>query len=279
MANSPKTTKPRPDFKLFLGPALAAVCILGGLFMEGGKLNDLHQLSAALIVFGGTAGAMLLTTPFALIGSASRRLGSLLWVRNYRPAELVAQITDYARIARRHGLQSLEELVVAIEDPIWRKAMMLAVDGADEQAIRESMDLEMNIQGMEADNDAGVFEAAAGYAPTIGILGAIIGLIQVMKHIDDLAAVGAGIATAFVATVYGVGLANLVLFPLAQRLRLNSQRTLLMNELVVEGAIGIREGVNPLMLRMKLGAFAPAERTVDLPKVVAAKPDRLSLSA
>jgi chemotaxis protein MotA len=269
----------RPDFAVLAGPCLAAAGILGGLFMEGGRVNDLHQFSAALIVFGGTAGATVLTIPIAAIQSAFRRLRDLLWVRDYSPEKLIADITEHAKTARRHGLSSLEATALAIQDPFWRKALMLAVDEADEETIRQAMDLEMNVQGMEADNDAGVFEAAAGYAPTIGILGAIIGLIQVMKHIDDISAVGAGIATAFVATIYGVGLANLVLLPLAQRLRFRSQRAMLMNELVAEGVMGIRQGINPVMLRVKLGAFVPPVSAAERPKVVVSNQGPRALSA
>jgi chemotaxis protein MotA len=269
----------RPDFAVLVGPCIAAAGILTGLFLEGGRVNDLHQFSAALIVFGGTAGAMVLTTPLDVIRSALRRIGALLWVRHDQPAELIARLADYAKVARWHGLAALEPTALAIQDPFWRKALLLAVDEAEEDTIRQAMDLEMNVQGMQADNDAGVLEAAAGYSPTIGILGAILGLIQVMKHLDDISAVGAGIATAFVATIYGVGLANLVLLPLAQRLRLRSQRTMLMNELVVEGVIGIRQGMNPVLLRVKLGAFAPSGRLPEKPKIVVSNDQPRALSA
>ena len=264
---------------MFVGPFLAAAGILGGLFLEGGRVNDLHQLSAALIVFGGTAGALVLTTPIAVIKSALRKARRLFWVHEERPAELIARLIDYAKVARWHGLAALEPTAQSVQEPFWRKALLLAVDEADEDTIRQTLDLEMNIQAMEADNEAGVFEAAAGYAPTIGILGAILGLIQVMKHIDDISVIGAGIATAFVATIYGVGLANLVLLPLAQRLRLRSQRTMLMNELIVEGVIGLRQGMNPLLLRVKLSAFLPGTVLPQAPKVVVNNEQPRAISA
>jgi chemotaxis protein MotA len=257
MAQPRAKSSRRLDWTLFAGPSLALAGILGGLFLEGGRMRDLHQLSAALIVFGGTAGAVVLTAPMTLIKRAFNRLKVLVWVSEYYPEELIGRITDYARLVRWHGMVALESTALAIEDPFWRKALMLAVDGAEEDTIRQTMDLEMNIRGMEADNEAGVFESAAGYAPTIGIIGAVLGLIQVMRHIDEISMVGAGIATAFVATIYGVALANLVLLPLAQRLRLHSQRAMLMNELVVEGVIGIRQGLNPVLLGAKLSAFVP----------------------
>jgi len=269
----------RADLAVLVGPCLAAAGILAGLFLEGGRVNDLHQLSAALIVFGGTAGALVLTTPISVIRSALRRARALFWVRDDQPEELIGRLTEYARLARWHGISVLEPTAAAIQEPFWRKALTLAVDEADEDTIRQAMDLEMNIQAMAVDNDAGVFEAAAGYAPTIGILGAILGLIQVMKHIDDIAAIGGGIATAFVATLYGVGLANLVLLPLAQRVRLRAQKAMLMNELVVEGVIGIRQGLNPVLLRAKLSAFAPPTRLAEPPQIVVSHEQPRAISA
>ncbi len=161
----------------------------------------------------------------------------------------------FATRARRDGLVSLEHDVESIPDPFFRKALTHAVDGTDLQDLRRIMELELELAERHGEAEARVFEAAGGYAPTIGIIGAVLGLIQVMKHLEDIEAVGHGIAVAFVATVYGVGLANLFLLPTASKLKLRLQQSLQMKELMLEGVLSIAEGLNPKLIQSKLDAF------------------------
>jgi chemotaxis protein MotA len=268
MASSLKTEKTNAhlDIAALIGVALAVTGILAGLILEGGQLSDVVQLTGALIVFGGTAGAVMLTTPFPIIRSSFRRLRSVLFEHRNSTMETIEEILVYAGKARKNGMVSLEHDAANIADPFLHKAIMLAVDGTELQAIRSMMELEMRVEFGDADTDAKVFDAAGGYAPTIGIIGAVIGLIQVMKHLDDIQKVGHGIAVAFVATIYGVASANLLFLPVAQKIRIRALQSIRSKELMLEGVIGIIEGMNPRLIRRKLEAFsremAPAGQEV-----------------
>jgi chemotaxis protein MotA len=258
MANEPAPAAPRRriDFATVIGILLGTAGILGGLLLEGGKFTDIVQYTAALIVGAGTAGAVLVTTPSPLIGAAVRRLKDVITDAAMPRAALTAQLLRFARQARRSGIVSLEETAEGIADnPFLKKALSLAVDGTDLQDLRRIMELEIEAAARRGEAEAKVFETAGGYAPTIGIIGAVLGLIQVMKHLEDIERVGHGIAVAFVATVYGVALANLVLLPAGAKIKARLERTLDDMELVLEGVIGIAEGMNPKLLETKLGAF------------------------
>jgi len=255
-------SKGRLDLSTIGGLVIAVAGILGGLILEGGKLSDVSQITAALIVLGGTAGAVMVTTPTALLWAAVKKLPLLLWDSTGSPVHVIEEIIAFASRARRHGIVSLEADVDDIEDPFLRKALSLAVDGADLQDIRRIMEIEIHLAEERGEAEAKVFEAAGGYAPTIGIIGAVLGLIQVMKHLEDIAVVGHGIAVAFVATVYGVGAANILLLPAGQKLKLRLQRTLELKEIMLEGVIAIAEGLNPKLIRSKLEAYNPNEEDI-----------------
>jgi len=254
----PKKTKPDAhlDIAALLGVCVALGGILTGLVLEGGRIADVVQFTGALIVFDGTAGAVMLTTPFSIVRSAVRRLKKVLFEERNSTKERIEEILVYAAKARKNGIVSLEADAAAIGDPFLHKAVMLAVDGTELQSLRSMMELEMRVEMGDADTDARVYEAAGGYAPTIGIVGAVIGLIQVMKHLDDIQQVGHGIAVAFVATIYGVASANLLFLPLAQKIRIRAMQSMRSKELMLEGVIGIIEGMNPRLIRRKLEAFS-----------------------
>ncbi len=248
-----------PDFSSLAGLLVAAIGILGGLLLEGGKFSDVAQFTAAMIVLGGTAGAVMLTTPLPLLLAGVKKLPQVFWDSTPSSDSALEQILNFATRARKDGLVSLEHEVESIEDPFLRKALTLAVDGTDLQDLRGIMELELDLAERRGEAEAKVFEAAGGYAPTIGIIGAVLGLIQVMKHLEDIVAVGHGIAVAFVATVYGVALANVFLLPAANKLKLRLQDAVQMKELMLEGVIGIAEGLNPKLIRSKLAAFQQTE--------------------
>src|ERR1019366_6653654 len=155
------------------------------------------------------------------------------------------------------GIVSLETDASAIDDPYLRKALSLAVDGTDLQELRKMMEIDIALAEHTAESDAKVWEAAGGYAPTIGIIGAVMGLIQVMKHLEDIKEVGHGIAVAFVATVYGVASANILFLPAAAKLRMRINEATLRKDMILEGIIGIVEGLNPTLIRLKLDAYNP----------------------
>jgi len=169
----------------------------------------------------------------------------------------IDSLIQYATKARKQGIVSLETDAAAIDDPYLRKALSLAVDGTDLQELRKMMEIDLALAEHTAEADAKVWEAAGGYAPTIGIIGAVMGLIQVMKHLEDIKEVGHGIAVAFVATVYGVASANILFLPAAAKLRMRMNEATLRKDMILEGIVGIVEGLNPTLIRMKLEAYNP----------------------
>ncbi|HLJ16850.1 MAG TPA: flagellar motor protein [Bryobacteraceae bacterium] len=246
----------KPDLASISGIVLALAGILGGLILEKGSIRDVAQITAALIVLGGTLGATLLNTPLPVLSGAFRRLNSVFLDRTLPPGGLIEEIIGYAAKARKNGLVSLEQEAQSIEDPFLSKALNLAVDGTDLQEIRKMLELEIGLEEQTAEAEAKVFESAGGYSPTIGIIGAVLGLIQVMKNLANIDEVGRGIAVAFVATVYGVALANLFLLPAANKIKARVYQDVQRKELMLEGVIGIVEGLNPKLIRSKLEAYA-----------------------
>jgi chemotaxis protein MotA len=188
---------------------------------------------------------------------AMRRFASIFVAKGDAHEDRMEEIIGYATKARKQGLVSLEHEADLIADPFLRKALTLAVDGTDLQELQKMLELEISMREHHAEAEAKVFESAGGYAPTIGIIGAVMGLIQVMKNLANVDEVGHGIATAFVATLYGVALANIILLPAASKIRARSQHETQMRELIVEGVSGIVEGLNPKLIRSKLEAYNP----------------------
>jgi chemotaxis protein MotA len=245
----------RPDFVTISGIALALGGILGGLIMEGGRITDVAQITAAFIVLGGTFGAVMISTPLAVLKGALVRFAHVFLDKTQPPDAAIEQLIGYATKARKNGLVSLESEALEIRDPFLRKALTLAVDGTDLQELRNMMQLEIDMADNHALAEARVFEAAGGYSPTIGIIGAVMGLIQVMKNLANIEEVGHGIAVAFVATVYGVGIANIFLLPAANKIKARIERDTELKELKLEGVVAIVEGLNPKLIRSKLEAY------------------------
>jgi chemotaxis protein MotA len=243
------------DKSSFAGVIVGLGGIVVGLLLEGGKLSQVLQPTAAIIVFGGTLGAVLLQYPMPVVATAFRRLVQVFFERKLDPQQTVRQLVVFADKARRQGMVSLDADLPAINDPFLKKTLMLAVDGTEPQELRKMMQMEIDNQAEYEDNIPRVFESAGGFAPTIGIIGAVLGLIQVMQHLDNINEVGKGIAVAFVATVYGVASANLFFLPSAGKLRLRVRDEQIVREMTLEGVASILEGMNPRMLESKLIGF------------------------
>src|ERR1700737_1713066 len=254
----PKTKKPstRPDIATLGGLLLAAGGILGGLMLEGGKLTDIAQVTALVILLGGTIGAVMVTTPLRTLIKAAKWLGAVFFEHAQEPAQMIERIISYATKARKNSIISLESDLPNINDPFLRKAISLSVDGTDLQELRKMMELDIALDQRSGEAIVKVYEAAGGYAPTIGIIGAVLGLIQVMKHLENIEEVGRGIAVAFVATVYGVASANLFFLPAGNKIKARFHHALHVKELMLEGVCSIVEGLNPKLIRVKLEAFA-----------------------
>lgn len=243
------------DKGTFSGLILAGAGILGGLMMEGGKVSQIIQPTAALIVFGGTLGAVMVQFPQHVVVTAFKRLRSVFFEQGSDAAEKISHLVTLAHKARRQGIASLDSDLGDIADPFLKKSLMLAVDGSEPQELRKLMELELDHTAEEEEKIPQVFESAGGFAPTIGLIGAVLGLIQVMQHLERIDDVGRGIAVAFVATIYGVGAANLLFLPCAGKLKIRLRDEQIIREMTLEGVVSILEGMNPRMLETKLSGF------------------------
>ncbi|MBI4890485.1 MAG: flagellar motor protein [Acidobacteria bacterium] len=251
--------KQKADFGTIGGLLLATAGILGGYLLEHGKPQGLIGESAALIVLGGCLGATLVANPPSLVLRALTRARGLLMEAADDKEQLIEALVGFATRARKNGIVSLEQEASELEDPFLRKSLMLAVDGMDLQEIRSVLELAMDAEEARGEAEAKVLDCAGGFAPTIGIIGAVLGLIIVMGDLKDMEKVGTGIAAAFVATIYGVGTANLVFLPMAHKIRLRAAMQHERQELILEGICGLVEGMNPKMIRLKLQAYLPPE--------------------
>ncbi len=243
------------DLGTIIGLLLAIVAILGGQALEGGKIGSILQLTAALIVLGGTFGACMIQFPIhVFIGSWSSALGAF-FAPKVNNKDVITEIIGYANKARRQGIISLESDVESVKDPFLKKALNMAVDGIEPKALRETMEAEMANMEEEGELPVKFWEAAGGYSPTIGIIGAVLGLIHVMENLTDPSKLGGGIAVAFVATVYGVTLANIVYLPIAGKLKLRHRAHMVSKEIILAGVIAILEGENPRLIEDKLKSY------------------------
>jgi chemotaxis protein MotA len=240
------------DKSSFSGLLLAVGGIVAGLLLEGGNFGQIMQPTAAMIVLGGTLGAVMLQYPLPIIWLAVQQMGSVFVSPPHNSIAMIRQLVGYAQKARRDGLVSLDAELENINDPFLKRTLMLAVDGTEPAELRKIMELELENQEEYEEQVPQVFESAGGFAPTIGIIGAVLGLIQVMQHLDKIDEVGRGIAVAFVATIYGVGSANLLYLPMAGKMKLRMREQQGMREMTLEGVASILEGMNPRMLEAKL---------------------------
>jgi chemotaxis protein MotA len=243
------------DLGTLLGIGIALFGILFGQFLEGGSVFQILQPTAALIVGGGTIGATMIGYPLDTFKQALTELIYVFKEDELSPNETIDQVIQFTNKARREGIIALEKDAASIEDPFFRKAIMMAVDGSEPRELRETMEVELQYMEERGEQIPKIFEAAGGYAPTIGIIGAVLGLIQVMQHLDNIEVVGHGIAVAFVATIYGVGLANILFLPAANKLKLKLRKRMIIKEMMLEGTLGILEGQNPRMIEGKLASF------------------------
>jgi chemotaxis protein MotA len=238
-----------------VGLIVGLAAVLGGQAIEGGHLASLLQPTAFVIVIGGTLGAVMLQSPISVF-LRGVRMGSWVFAPPILPQQdLIKRITGWSHIARKEGLLALEAQVSGIADPFARKGLQLLIDGAEPERLREVMEVEIGAYEEQLKLSARVWEAAGGYAPTIGILGAVMGLIHVMENLADPSKLGGGIAVAFVATVYGVGSANLVFLPISKKLLANVARMVTLREMVVDGLVGIASGDNPRIIESRLQGY------------------------
>ncbi|MFT4712627.1 MAG: chemotaxis protein MotA [Candidatus Azotimanducaceae bacterium] len=248
------------DFLSILGVCIAFAAIITGNILEGGDLDSLVNAPAALVVFGGTLGAIILQTPFSVLMRGFSLLSWMLFPPKISTANQLKKILFLSRTARKDGLLGLENQAEREKDRLLRKGLRLLTDGYEPDKLRHR--LEEYIVSLEQRDcrAASIFDHMGGYAPTIGIIGAVMGLIHVMGNLDNPEMVGSGIATAFVATIYGVGLANLILYPIAGKLRELIREYIAAQLLLVEGLVAIAEGEHPKVIESRLNSLAGAMR-------------------
>lgn len=243
------------DTATLVGLILGFSAIVGGQVLEGGHVQSILQPTAAVIVFAGTLGAVCISFPLKNVIGAFRAVGDILREPTRDPRALIKQINVYANKARREGILALEKELHSVKDPFLRKAIMLAIDGVEPKLIRETMETDLQYLDEYGSFNSQIFESAGGYAPTIGILGAVLGLIHVMENLNDPSMLGTGIAVAFVATVYGVGSANLVFLPIGNKLKLRHRHEMIIKEMILEGMVAVSIGENPRLIEDKLKSF------------------------
>lgn len=248
------------DVLAIVGVCVAFLAIIGGNFLEGGQLSALLNTPAGIIVLGGTLGAVILQTPKSRLLDAARMV-SWVWL----PPVLVVndgikKMLSWSTTARKEGLLGLENAAEREKDPFARKGLELLIDGGEPQVIRHVMENELSARMQRDLAAASVFKSMGGYAPTIGIIGAVMGLIHVMGSLADPAQLGSGIATAFVATIYGIGLANLVFLPIADRLAALVERDATYRSMTIEAILAIAEGEHPRSIELRLRGFVDDKR-------------------
>ncbi len=238
-----------------LGLVIGVAAIVGGLVLEGGHIGSLSQPAALLIVLGGTMGAVMLQSPYAVF-RRGLRMAKWVWsppVIDYQ--QQIRQISNWSQLSRREGLLALENVMNQLRDDFPRKGLQLLVDGVDPERLREILEVDIDIHEQELKMSARIWESAGGYSPTIGILGAVLGLIHVMENLSEPSKLGAGIAVAFVATIYGVGLANLLFLPMSNKLKSHIYRITRQREMIVDGLVGIANGDNPRIIESRLQGY------------------------
>ena len=243
------------DKTSLVGLTLGIAAIVVGQVLEGGHLSSLFQPTAFLIVVGGTLGAVMLQSPLRTFVDGMR-MGRWVFVPpGVSPETIIDQVASWSAVARKEGLLTLENQIDALPDPFMRKGLQLLVDGVEPNRLREVLEVEIGVWENQMKMSARIWEAAGGYAPTIGILGAVMGLIHVMENLSDPSRLGAGIAVAFVATIYGVGFANLVFLPIAKKLGAHIVTLTTQREMFVDGLVGIANGDNPRIIASRMQGY------------------------
>lgn len=243
------------DLATIVGMILGLAAVVGGQILEGGHIGQILQGTAALIVFGGTMGAMLVSFPTQDIKKAISMIPSLFQNVDMDVRPAIDEIIRIAGIARKEGVLAVEGQRESIQNPLFKKTIKYVIDGFEPNTVKEIIDNEIYLAFEEEEAAGKVWEGAGGYSPTIGIIGAVLGLIHVMTLLDDPSKIGGGIAVAFVATVYGVGAANLFLIPMGTKMKRKAAQRMITKEVIKLGVVGIQEGLNPHFLQEKLEVF------------------------
>jgi chemotaxis protein MotA len=265
------------DLTSIVGVIVAVISLIVAFVMEGGSVLALIGISAGLIVIGGTVGAVVVSFPGAQLKTVPKLLKRAFFGKSEDPLLVIEELVELATIARREGILALEDRIEMFSDDFMKSGIRLIVDGVDPELARGIMETELSYVESRHEAGAAIFEAAGGYAPTMGILGTVMGLIHVLGNLTNVSKLGPLIATAFIATLYGVGSANVLWLPIATKLKQHSKREMLIRELTLEGILSIQAGENPTILGQKLRVFlAPNARERKPDKATATETDTVN---
>ncbi|HBC94709.1 MAG TPA: flagellar motor protein [Pelotomaculum sp.] len=238
-----------------IGFIIAAGCLIWAYILDGGHISSLLRGTAALIVFGGTIGATTMCFSLQELKTVPKLIKIILFHKHPDEVALIEQIVDLSDKVRREGVLYLEKQLPQIDDDFMRKGIQLVVDGTDPELVRMIMETELYAMQERHSAGAGVFEAAGGFAPTMGIIGTVLGLVHVLGNLESPETLGPAIALAFIATLYGIGSANILWLPIAEKLKNIGKKEDILRELMLEGILSIQAGYNPLLVRERLTAF------------------------
>ncbi|BFT68707.1 flagellar motor protein [Paenibacillus sp. P36] len=255
------------DLTTVLGLVLGLVGLIGGYMWDGGHISSLIIPSAMLIVFGGTFGAVAVSFPLSILAKIPKALGIAFREVKRDPAATIEELVDMASIARREGVLALEQRAQEHTNPFLKDGLLMVVDGTDPELTRQILELEMDAIEHQVDNMAKIFEAGGGYAPTMGIIGTVMGLIHVLGNLEDPSSLGPAIAVAFTATLYGVMSANLIYLPLATKIKVRGKEMVAEMELMLEGILALQAGENPQLIKKKLTSFLHEKSSKKAPAV------------
>lgn len=244
------------DLTTAIGIIAGLIALVGGFLWEGGNLSGLLQGAAALIVFGGTIAAVIISFPGSRLRKIPEGLKIAFGRRTHSTEDLVEDIVSMASIARRQGVLALEQISSDHPDPFLREGMQLVVDGTDAELVQQILELEIQAAELQNENHAKIFESAGGYAPTMGIIGTVMGLIHVLGSLQDPTRLGPSIAVAFTATLYGVASANIIFLPIASKIKARGEEEIQKMELLLEGVLAVQNGEHPFLVRKKLATYA-----------------------
>lgn len=243
------------DLATVIGMVLAWGALIGSLLMEGGQVQSLVNLPAALLVFGGTIGASIASFRMNQITGLPSILRQAFTERLLDPGEVIALLVRLAERARREGMLSLEAEAARIEDEFLQRGLRLAVDGTDPELVRDILTTDIHFLQARHRTGESIFTTMGGFAPTLGIIGTVVGLIHMLANLSDPMKMGPLIAGAFIATLYGVSSANLIFLPIGNKLKARSAEESLVREIMLEGILSIQAGDNPRLVEEKLKAF------------------------
>lgn len=245
------------DISTIVGAVLGIGLLLTGFVMEGGHIHSLILPSPAVIVFGGTGGALVVSFSFSQLARIPKAVGMAMAADSLDPVKLQDQFVKLAEVARREGLLALEETMESNKElpEIVRKGMQMIIDGMDPELVRNILETELYVEEEYLKMDASIFEAAGGYSPTMGVIGTVMGLVHVLGNLSEPDKLGPSIAAAFVATLYGVAFANLIYLPMGGKLKGKGKMKKLTTEMAIEGVLSIQAGESPMIIKQKLGSF------------------------